>query len=86
MVGGGGGGATNLPAYVNAAPTVWADAPDQRQIARGQPEDDGSLRFTFAKGDPVYRALVSTPGLSAIVVVDRANRRIMSVKFHGRRS
>jgi hypothetical protein len=67
------------------APLVWAHGPGRREIARGQPGEDGSLRFRFERGDPSYRQLVSTPGLAATVVVDRATSRIMNVRFHGRR-
>jgi hypothetical protein len=67
------------------APIVWAHGPGRREIARGRPAGDGTLRFRFRPGDPVYRELVSTPGLSAIVTLDRATSRIMRVRFHGRR-
>ncbi len=59
--------------------------PQGRGIARGVPAEDGSLRFHFERGDPNYRKLVSTPFLSAIVVVDRATKSILGVKFRGRR-
>jgi hypothetical protein len=49
------------------APLVWAHGPGRREIARGLPAGDGTLRFTFERGDPVYRELVITPGLSATV-------------------
>jgi hypothetical protein len=29
------------------APSVWAHGPGQREIARGHPAADGSLRFSF---------------------------------------
>jgi hypothetical protein len=61
-------------------------APGQRQIARGQPGRDGSLRFHFARGNPAYQKLVSNPGLKATIVLDRATATIMNVKFHGRRT
>jgi hypothetical protein len=50
------------------------------------PGDAETLRFRFSPGDPNYRRLVSTPGLTATVVVDRATSHIMSVRFHGRRT
>ena len=62
-----------------------AHGPGRREIGRGQPGEDGSLRFRFERGDPAYRALVSTPGLAASVVVDRASGRIMGVRFHNRK-
>jgi hypothetical protein len=42
------------------APDVWAHVRGHR-IARGTPEDDGTLRFQFDYGDSVYRALASNP-------------------------
>lgn len=59
-----------------AAPTVWASGAGERKIAIGQPTDDNALEFHFRRGDPVYRKLVSTPGLRANIVVDRVSRRI----------
>jgi hypothetical protein len=38
----------------------------------------------FHVGDPVYRELVSTPGLHAWIALDRATGRILSVTFRGR--
>jgi hypothetical protein len=65
-------------------PTVWAHGAGPHESARGVPERDGSLRFQFERGDPAYRELVSQPGLAAIVVVDRASGRILSVWFRSR--
>ena len=62
--------------------TPSANGARQHQIAPGLPEDDGSLRFRFHVGDPVYKKLVSTPGLTATIVVDRGTRRIFAVNFH----
>jgi hypothetical protein len=50
------------------------------------PGDDGTMRFHFPPGDPNYRKLVSTPGLTATIVVDRENSHILGVSFRGRRS
>jgi hypothetical protein len=50
------------------------------------PQDDGSVLFLFERGHPVYKELVSNPGLSAIGVVDRATGRLVSVKFRHRPS
>jgi hypothetical protein len=63
---------------------VWAHGLGRREIARGQPVDDGSLRFRFERGDSAYRELVSTPGLAAVVTVDRETAQIMGVRFRGR--
>jgi len=59
----------------------WASAPRDRprRAWRGW-----FVAFQFRRGDPAYRALVSTPGLSAVVVVDRATSRILGVKFRAR--
>lgn len=65
------------------APQVWAYA-GRRRVARGVPDADGTLRFRFSRGDPVFRELATTPRLSAALVVDRARARIMYVRFHGR--
>ena len=67
-------------------PTVWAAGCGQSKIAYGLPGDDGTLRFRFPVGDPSYKKLVATPGLSATIVVDRGSSHIMSVRFHGRRT
>jgi hypothetical protein len=32
------------------------------------------MRFRFSPGDPNYKKLVATPGLSATIVVDRGSR------------
>lgn len=56
-----------------AVRTVWAHG------ARGEPVRDGWLRFKLP--DPVYRELVSEPGLSAIVTVDREAAQILGVRF-----
>jgi hypothetical protein len=45
---------------------------------------DGWLRFKLSDAD--YRRLSSTPGLAAIVTVDRAAGQILGVKFLGRQS
>jgi hypothetical protein len=74
--------------WSSAAPCCrprWANGAGQRRIAYGLPGDDGTMRFQFAPGDPNYSKLVSTPGLTARIVVDRATSHIMSVRFHGRR-
>ncbi len=57
-------------------PTVWAHGNGQ-QLGYGPPDDAGGLRFRFYPGDPNYKALVSTPGLHATIVVDRATSHIL---------
>jgi hypothetical protein len=65
-------------------PTVWAAGAGERRVCFGQPTDDGGLKFHFPRGHPVYRQLVSTPGLRADIVVDMAGRQILGVTFKGR--
>jgi hypothetical protein len=68
-------------------PTVWASGGGETKIAYGLPGDDGtSMRFRFSPGDPVYKKLVSMPGLRATIVVDRASSNILGVTFRGRRT
>jgi hypothetical protein len=67
-------------------PTVWANGAGHDQIAFGLPGDDGTMRFHFPAADPNYRKLVSTPGLTASIVVDRETSHILSVRFRGRRT
>jgi hypothetical protein len=64
-------------------PTVWAAGGGESKIAYGLPEGD-ALKFRFGRGDPVYKKLVSTPGLRATFVVDRARSQILGIRFHGR--
>ena len=64
------------------APDVWAHVGGQR-IARGTPEEDGTLRFQFDRGDSVYRVLVSNQRLRAVMTVDRTTSRILGVRFLG---
>jgi hypothetical protein len=64
------------------ASTVWAHAPGRRDLARGEPVRDGWLRFKLNAAD--YRRLSSTPGLAALVTVDRQAGQILGVKFLNR--
>jgi DNA processing protein len=63
------------------APTLWAGAPGSHQIAHGLPGDNAALTFRFAPGVEAYGKLVSKPGLTATVVLDREICRIMGVRF-----
>jgi hypothetical protein len=65
------------------APTVWAAGAGHDKVAFGLPGDDETLRFRFSPGDPNYRKLVNTPGLTARIV-DRSGH-IVFVRFRGRR-
>jgi hypothetical protein len=64
--------------------TVWASGGGSSRIAYGLPEGADALAFRFGIGDPVYRRLVSTPGLFARIAVDRASDQILGVTFKGR--
>ncbi len=64
------------------ARSVWAHGAGRRQIARGHPHRDGSLRFKLEPGD--YRKLARDPDLSAIVTVDKKTSQILGVKFLSR--
>jgi hypothetical protein len=67
--------------YGHTPPGVPAHTPSRRDVARGAPALDGSLRFRFPLRDPAYKELVGKP-ISAIVTVDRASGQILGVKFH----
>jgi len=72
--------------WPTGVPTVWASAPGAYRAAFAVPGDAGTLRFHFAAGNSAYAALVGTPGLSAIAVMDRSSNHIMNVRFHNRRT
>ena len=70
----------NFRRYGYTPPGVPAHTPSRRDVARGVPALDGSLRFHFPLRDPAYKELVGKP-ISAIVTVDRASGQILGVKF-----
>jgi hypothetical protein len=63
---------------------VWAYVGHDHRIARGAPEDDGTLRFQWDFGDSVFRALAARPRLRATVTLDKRAVRIMRVRFRGK--
>jgi hypothetical protein len=65
------------------AETVWADGPGQPQVAHGTPGREATLRFKLQPD--AYRRLMGTPGLHAVVVVDKRSSRILGVAFRGSR-
>ena len=67
--------------FRTGAPPVWAHSAGQREIAYGLPGDNATRTFRFAPGVEAYGELVSKPGLSAIVTVDRETCHIMGVRF-----
>jgi hypothetical protein len=62
---------------------VWAHIPGHPQVAYATPGKETTLRFRLDPDD--YRKLVSTPGLRAVVVVDKRSSRILNVAFRGGR-
>jgi hypothetical protein len=65
-------------------PAVWAGAPGGDRVAFAVPGDGLTLRFHFQPGEPVYQKLVSKPGLTATVVLDRETSHFLTVKFSNR--
>jgi hypothetical protein len=64
---------------------LWAaGGGGQSKVAYGLPAGGDALKFRFGRGDPVYRKLVSTPGLRSTFVVGRGSSQILGVRFHGR--
>jgi hypothetical protein len=66
---------------------VWCSAPGKPDLVHAAPGATLTLRFHFPAGSPagkVYTELVSKPGLSAIVVVDRETHYFLGVKFRHR--
>jgi hypothetical protein len=64
--------------------TVWANTDRADKVASataGDNVDGGRLVFSFAPGQTEYQRLISQPRLTAIVVLDRARHRFLSVKF-----
>jgi hypothetical protein len=82
------GWATNLPVWaVNDVPTVWCSAPGHSKLVAATPGENLTLRFAFQPGTPeskVYGELVSKPGLSALVTVDRGTLYFLGVKLFNR--
>lgn len=65
-------------------PFLWGGALGNRQIVHGLPGDGMALLFHFPAGEVAYTKLVSKPGLTAIVTVDRELCRFLSVQFLNR--
>jgi hypothetical protein len=64
-----------------AHPFVWDGALGNREIIHGWPGENLTLTLHFPAGEPAYANLVSKPGLTAIVVLDRDLRRFLNVQF-----
>jgi hypothetical protein len=66
--------------------TVWAHSPDALQVAFATPGDYGTLLFHFPTGSgSAYQQLVSRPGLTASMGLNRSTNRFISVTFKHRR-
>jgi hypothetical protein len=65
----------------SGVPDVWASAPGAYRVVHGLPGEAGTLKFHFPTGTTAYSELISKPGLAAIVTVDRAGHRILTVTF-----
>ncbi|HEY6685840.1 MAG TPA: hypothetical protein VI094_06465 [Propionibacteriaceae bacterium] len=66
---------------------VRCSAPGNPNVVAATPGENLALKFHFPAGTPagkVYTELVSKPGLTAIVVVDRGTLHFLSVKFLNR--
>jgi hypothetical protein len=65
-------------------PSLWAHTAESRNIAFGVPGENLTLSFHFPAGKEVYTKLVSRPGLTCFVTVDRSSQRFTGVRFrHG---
>jgi hypothetical protein len=72
--------------WQNGHPTVWASAPGSFHVAyatAGNPDWGGQLKFTFPSGD-AYTKLISKPGLTATVWIDRSTNRYINVNLKHR--
>jgi hypothetical protein len=69
----------------NGAPFLWANGAGQSDIARGLPGGRLTLLFHFPAGKDAYVKLVSQPGLSAFVTVNRSSGYFTGVTFRNGR-
>jgi hypothetical protein len=69
---------------IGGAPWLYADLPDARQVTHAQPGEAGTLRFVFPPKAPGFAALISKPGVVAIVTVDRGSQRFLTCRFLNR--
>jgi hypothetical protein len=70
----------------SAVPSVWAAGLGQKDIAFGLPGDDLTLLFHCpAVADSAYTKLVSRPGLSAFVTIDKSTHWFLGVRFRHNR-
>jgi hypothetical protein len=60
---------------------LWADVPGAPRAVHGLPAEGGVMSFHFPVGTAGFGALISRPGLVAVVTVDLAARRFLTCKF-----
>jgi len=75
--------------FRNTAPTLWADTADSRRVAFASLGDNlwgGLLKFYFPPGVQAFQGLISRPGLTATVWLDRSSHRFLSCNFKNRQS
>ena len=66
-------------------PTLWGSTRSAQQIGFALPVAGQALQFRFLPGEPVFRELVSAPGLAASVEADVSLRHFLAVRFFHRR-
>jgi hypothetical protein len=73
--------------WYNSDANVRCSTPGHPDLVSATPGENLTLRFHFPAGTPagkVYTELVSKPGLTAVVVVDRGTLYFLNVKFLNR--
>lgn len=65
----------------DAAPWIYADLAGGDRSVYGRPAEGGTLQFQFPPGAPGFAALISKPGVIAVVTADRSTRRFMACRF-----
>jgi hypothetical protein len=72
--------------WAGQTPYLYAHTAEAHNIAHGLPGDNLSLEFHFPTGVAAYAELVSRPGLTAFVTIDKSTGWFMGVRFlHGRK-
>jgi hypothetical protein len=69
--------------------TVYASTPQAFQVAHataGSADFGGMLNFCFAPGVEAYTKLISSPGLTATVWIDRGTSRFINCNFKNRQT
>jgi hypothetical protein len=60
---------------------IYADVPGAPRVVHGLPADGGQLSFHFPVGTRGFADLVSRPGVTAILTIDRGSQRFLTCKF-----